>query len=255
MSTLGITAVGILLPLLGTILGAAFVFFVKRQVGEMLYTLLNSFAAGVMVAASVWSLLIPAVEMTTLTGVGRILPAVGGLAVGVLGLLLLNCREERRAREEARTATGTRLSVIAIILHNIPEGMAVGVVYAGLLDGASVLPAEALILSLGIAAQNLPEGAIVSLPLRSEGLSRGRAFLIGACSGVVEPLGALLTILLTALFLPILPFLLAFAAGAMLYVVYSELIPESQAGGYPCIGALGFTGGFSLMMVLDILLG
>ncbi len=250
-----ITALGILLPFFGTVLGAAFVLFVRGTVGRGLYSLLTSFAGGVMVAASVWSLLIPAVEMTHSEGVCKILPSLTGLTVGVLCLLLLNRWESKREGGELSAAGSTWLSVLAIILHNIPEGMAVGVVYAGLLDGAAVLPAEALILSLGIAAQNLPEGAIVSLPLRGEGMPRAKAFGAGVLSGIVEPLGALLTILLTSLFLPILPFLLAFAAGAMLYVVYSELIPRSQSQGHPYIGALGFTGGFALMMALDVLLG
>ena len=228
----------IALPFLGTLLGAATVFFLKGAMNQRLQKLLLGFAAGVMIAASVWSLLIPAIEMEEQAGGIAWLPAVIGFLLGIGFLLLLD-------------------TVIPHLhLNNIPEGMAVGVVLAGMLEGgAAITSAGALTLAVGIAIQNFPEGAVVSAPLLSGGLSRRRAFLYGAASGVVEPLGAIATILLTALVTPILPYILSFAAGAMIYVVVEELIPESQAGTHSNIGTIGAAIGFALMMTLDVALG
>ena len=226
---------GILIPFLGTSLGAACVFFMKKSLSDAVQRSLTGFAAGVMVAASVWSLLIPAIEQSSAMGKLSFLPAFLGFWVGILFLLLLDH---------------------AVTLHNIPEGMAVGVVYAGYLSGsAQITAAGALALSLGIAIQNFPEGAIISLPLRAEGMGKARAFWGGVLSGIVEPIGAVLTILAASLIVPALPYLLSFAAGAMLYVVVEELIPEMSQGAHSNIGTVFFAVGFSLMMVLDVALG
>ena len=258
------TVWGLLLPFLGTSLGAGCVFFLRRQLRRSVQRVLSGFAAGVMVAASVWSLLIPALEEAEAAGLGvwAFVPAAGGFWVGVLFLLLLDHLiphlHQNASRPEGPPARLSRLTMmmLAVTLHNIPEGMAVGVVYAGMLTGgADISAAGALALSLGIAIQNFPEGAIISLPLKSEGASRGRAFLYGLLSGVVEPVGALLTILLASQIAPALPYLLAFAAGAMLYVVVEELIPEASQGDHSNLGTIGFAVGFTLMMILDVALG
>ena len=252
----------IALPLLGTLLGAAKVFFLKGAMSDRLQKALLGFAAGVMIAASVWSLLIPAIEMEESSGGIAWLPAVVGFLLGIGFLLLLDTviphlHLNSDCPEGKPCGLGKSfMLVLAVTLHNIPEGMAVGVVLAGMIEGSTaVTAASALALALGIAIQNFPEGAVVSAPLVSSGLSRRRAFLYGAASGVVEPIGAIATILLTALVTPILPYILSFAAGAMIYVVVEELIPESQSGTHSNIGTVGAALGFALMMLLDVALG
>lgn len=237
-----------------TALGAATVFFFARKVCECAQGALLGFAAGVMMAASVWSLILPAIEQTETEGrLPPFLPAAAGIVLGALTLFLLDELVRRRGEGEVHSDF---LLLSAITLHNIPEGMAVGVVYAGYLSGsAQITAAGALALSLGIAIQNFPEGAIISLPLRAEGMGKARAFWGGVLSGIVEPIGAVLTILAASLIVPALPYLLSFAAGAMLYVVVEELIPEMSQGAHSNIGTVFFAVGFSLMMVLDVALG
>lgn len=253
---------GLLIPFLGTSLGAACVFFMKGSLGDRVQRALTGFAAGVMVAASVWSLLIPAIDQAEHLGKWSFLPAAAGFWIGVLFLLLLDHviphlhRGSQEAEGPKSRLEKTTMLVLAVALHNIPEGMAVGVVYAGFLSGeAHITAAAALSLSIGIAIQNFPEGAIISMPLRSEGMGKGKAFLGGVLSGVVEPVGAVATILAASLVVPALPYLLSFAAGAMLYVVVEELIPEMSEGGHSNVGTVFFAVGFSVMMVLDVALG
>ena len=249
------TFIGIMIPFLGTTLGAACVFFMKKSLGDLVQRSLAGFAAGVMVAASIWSLLIPAIEQSEDMGKLSFLPAFIGFWVGVLFLLLLDhliphLHVGSNQAEGPKSRLGrTTMMVLAVTLHNIPEGMAVGVMYAGFLAGnAQITAASALVLSLGIAIQNFPEGAIISMPLRAEGMKKGRAFCGGVLSGVVEPIGAVLTILAAQLVVPALPYLLSFAAGAMLYVVVEELIPEMSQGDHSNIGTVFFAVGFSIMM-------
>ena len=253
---------GILIPFLGTSLGAACVFFMKKTLSDMVQRALTGFAAGVMVAASVWSLLIPAMEQAAGMGKLSFVPAVAGFWIGILFLLGLDHIVPHLHAKSGQTEgpksqlRRTTMMVLAVTLHNIPEGMAVGVVYAGYLSGsAQITAAGALALSLGIAIQNFPEGAIISMPLRAEGMKKGKAFCGGVLSGVVEPIGAMLTILAAQLVVPALPYLLSFAAGAMLYVVVEELIPEMSQGSHSNIGTLFFAVGFSIMMMLDVALG
>ena len=253
---------GILIPFLGTTLGAACVFFMKKSLGDLVQRSLAGFAAGVMVAASIWSLLIPAIEQSENMGVFSFLPAFIGFWVGVLFLLLLDhliphLHVGSDQSEGPKSKLGrTTMMVLAVTLHNIPEGMAVGVMYAGFLAGnTQITAASALALSIGIAIQNFPEGAIISMPLRAEGESRERAFLGGVLSGAVEPIGAVLTIIAAQLIIPALPYLLSFAAGAMLYVVVEELIPEMSQGRHSNLGTVFFAVGFSVMMTLDVALG
>ena len=253
---------GILIPFLGTSLGAACVFFMRRSLSDRVQRSLTGFAAGVMVAASVWSLLIPAIEQSAGLGKLAFLPAFAGFWMGILFLLTLDHVIPHLHAKSGQTEgpksqlRRTTMMVLAVTLHNIPEGMAVGVVYAGYLSGsAQSTAAGALALSLGIAIQNFPEGAIISMPLRAEGMKKSRAFLGGVLSGVVEPVGAVLTILAARLVVPALPYLLSFAAGAMLYVVVEELIPEMSQGKHSNIGTVFFAVGFSVMMVLDVALG
>ena len=253
---------GILIPFLGTSLGAACVFFMKKTLSDMVQRSLTGFAAGVMVAASVWSLLIPAMEQSAGMGKLSFVPAVVGFWIGILFLLGLDHIVPHLHVKSGQTEgpksqlRRTTMMVLAVTLHNIPEGMAVGVVYAGYLSGsAQITAAGALALSLGIAIQNFPEGAIISMPLRAEGMKKGKAFCGGVLSGVVEPIGAVLTILAAQLVVPALPYLLSFAAGAMLYVVVEELIPEMSQGSHSNIGTLFFAVGFSVMMMLDVALG
>ena len=253
---------GILIPFLGTSLGAASVFFLKKSLGDYIQRALTGFAAGVMVAASIWSLLIPAMDQSEALGKLAFFPAAVGFWMGILFLLLLDHiiphlhRNSQQAEGPHSQLQRTTMMVLAVTLHNIPEGMAVGVVYAGYLSGtAQITAAGALALSLGIAIQNFPEGAIISMPLRAEGMKKGRAFWGGVLSGVVEPIGAVLTILAASVIVPALPYLLSFAAGAMLYVVVEELIPEMSQGEHSDIGTVLFAVGFSLMMVLDVALG
>lgn len=253
---------GIFLPFLGTVLGAACVFFLKEAMSDRLQRALSGFAAGVMVAASVWSLLIPALEQAEPMGTWSFVPAAAGFWLGMLFLLLLDhlIPHLHRNAEQAEGPKGhlrrTTMLVLAVTLHNIPEGMAVGVVYAGFLSGnVSISAMGALALALGIAIQNFPEGAIISMPLRAEGVKKSKAFSYGVLSGIVEPIGTVLTILAASLLLPAMPYLLSFAAGAMLYVVVEELIPEMSAGEHSNIGTVFFAVGFCMMMILDVALG
>lgn len=253
---------GVLLPFLGTTLGALCVFILKKEISPALRKALTGFAAGVMVAASIWSLLVPAMEQAQDFGRWRFAPAVIGFWVGILFLLLLDhlIPHLHMDSEEAEgIAVGwkkTTKLVLAVTLHNIPEGMAVGVVYAGWLgNNAHISAMSALGLALGIAIQNFPEGAIISMPLCSQGMSKPKAFSLGVLSGAVEPVGALLTILAAEFVLPVLPYLLSFAAGAMLYVVVEELIPEMSAGRHSNVGTLLFAVGFTLMLTLDVAMG
>ena len=253
---------GILIPFLGTSLGAGCVFFLKNSLRDSIQRALTGFAAGVMVAASVWSLLIPAMEQAADLGRLAFFPAAVGFWLGILFLLLLDHliphlhQNSLQAEGPKSQLQRTTMMVLAVTLHNIPEGMAVGVVYAGYLAGtAQITAAGALALSLGIAIQNFPEGAIISMPLRAEGMKKGRAFWGGVLSGIVEPIGAVLTILAAGIVVPALPYLLSFAAGAMLYVVVEELIPEMSQGQHSNVGTVFFAVGFSVMMVLDVALG
>lgn len=241
---------GILLPFWGTSLGAACVFCLRRAPSAVLRRVLEGFAAGVMTAASVWSLLLPAIDWADM-GRWSFLPAAGGFWLGVLFLRLLE-----RLLPEAVTDRSTTMTLLAVTLHNIPEGMAVGVVLAGMRAGNEVIStAGAFALAAGIAIQNFPEGAIISMPLVSTGLSKRKAFGYGLFSGIVEPVAAAFTLLLTSFVTPVLPYILAFAAGAMIYVVVEELIPEAQAGNHSNIGTIGAALGFALMMVLDVAVG
>lgn len=253
---------GILIPFLGTSLGAACVFFMRKTLSERVQRALTGFAAGVMVAASVWSLLIPAIEESSAMGKWSFVSAASGFWIGILFLLALDHIIPHLHAKSGQTEgprsrlQRTTMMVLAVTLHNIPEGMAVGVVYAGYLSGsAQITAAGALALSLGIAIQNFPEGAIISMPLRAEGMKKGSAFAGGVLSGIVEPIGALLTIMAARLIVPALPYLLSFAAGAMLYVVVEELIPEMSQGEHSNLGTVFFAVGFSVMMVLDVTLG
>lgn len=255
-------AIGLFIPLLGTMLGSAFVFFMKDEMPERVQKTLLGFASGVMVAASVWSLLIPAMEMEEAKGAWSVFPASIGFLLGIGFLLMIdeltphlhigNDKPEGPRSRLSRTA----MLALAVTIHNLPEGMAVGVVFAGAQDSASGLSlASALAVSIGIAIQNIPEGAIISMPMRAEGNSRWRAFMLGSLSGAVEPIGGLAVVLLASLMIPVLPYMLAFAAGAMLYVVVEELIPEASAGKHTNLNTIGFAVGFVLMMVLDVVLG
>ena len=255
-------AVGLLLPFVGTTLGAACVFFMKGQMKPLVQKMLLGFASGVMVAASVWSLLIPAMDMSEEMGKYAFIPAAAGFLLGFLFLLGMD-RAVPHLHMGAECAEGPKCSlkkttmlVLAVTLHNIPEGMAVGVVFAGMLSqNTEITVAGAFALSVGIAIQNFPEGAIISMPLKSEGTGKGKAFLYGMLSGAVEPVAAVITILLAGFITPVLPYLLSFAAGAMLYVVVEELIPEASEGEHSNIGTIGFAAGFVLMMILDVALG
>ncbi len=253
---------GILIPFVGTMLGAAGVFFIKNELDHLVQRALTGFAAGVMVAASVWSLLIPAMEQSE--GMGRLafVPAAVGFWIGIIFLLLLDRviphlhRNSEKAEGPKSRLTRTTMLVLAVTLHNIPEGMAVGAVYAGYLTGnARITAMGALALSIGIAIQNFPEGAIISMPLCAEGMKKSKAFAGGTLSGIVEPVGAAVTILAAGLIVPALPYLLSFAAGAMIYVSVEELIPEMSTGEHSNIGTLFFSVGFCLMMILDVAFG
>lgn len=253
---------GILIPFAGTTLGSAMVFFMKKEMNERIQKLLLGFASGVMIAASVWSLLIPAIEMAEQQKTAAWIPAAAGFLLGMGFLLLLDTltphlhfTEDKPEGMPAHLKKTTML-VLAVTLHNIPEGMAVGVTFAGVITENTLMTlAGAFALSIGIAIQNFPEGAIISMPLKGQGISKVRAFLYGTLSGIVEPAAAFLTILLTSLVVPLLPYLLSFAAGAMIYVVVEELIPESQTGVHSNIGTVGVALGFTLMMILDVALG
>ncbi len=256
------TFIGLLIPFLGTTLGSAMVFFMKNKIKPKVEKALLGFASGVMIAASVWSLLIPSLEMAEQQNIIKWVPATIGFLLGILFLLILDSiiphlhlNSDTPEGVQSKLKKTTML-VLAVTLHNIPEGMAVGVAFAGVLVGNTGLTlAGAFALAIGIAIQNFPEGAIISMPLKSEGVSKTKAFIYGTLSGIVEPIGAVITILLTKLVVPILPYLLSFAAGAMIYVVVEELIPESQSGEHSNIGTLGVAVGFVIMMILDIALG
>lgn len=253
---------GICIPFIGTALGSACVFFIRKSMPQLLQRALMGFAAGVMVAASIWSLLIPAIEQSEVLGKFSFFPAAVGFWLGILFLLLLdriiphlhmNSEETEGPKTQLKKTT---MLVLAVALHNIPEGMAVGVVYAGYLAGnTEITLLGALALTIGIAIQNFPEGAIISMPLCAEGMPKWKAFVYGVLSGAVEPLAALLTILAAGFIVPALPYLLSFAAGAMFYVVVEELIPEMAEGKHSNIGTVFFAVGFSVMMILDVALG
>ena len=253
---------GLLIPFLGTTLGSSMVFFMKNKMNKKIEKLLLGFASGVMIAASIWSLIIPSIDMAKEQNVISWIPATVGFLLGILFLLILdsviphlhlNSNKPEGVKAKLQKTT---MMVLAVTLHNIPEGMAVGVVFAGAISGNSgITMAGAIALAIGIAIQNFPEGAIISMPLKSEGTSKSKAFLYGTLSGIVEPIGAIITIALTSLVVPILPYLLSFAAGAMIYVVVEELIPSSQTGGHSDISTIGLAIGFVIMMILDVALG
>lgn len=254
--------IGIAIPFAGTALGAACVLFMKNNWSNQVQRALTGFASGVMVAASIWSLLIPAMEQSVKMGKLSFLPSVIGFWIGILFLLTLDHviphlhQNSAEAEGPKSKLQRTTMLVLAVTLHNIPEGMAVGVVYAGWMSNNTGITAMgALALSIGIAIQNFPEGAIISMPLRAEGQKKGKAFASGVLSGIVEPIGAILTILASSVIIPALPYLLSFAAGAMMYVVVEELIPEMSQGKHSDIGVLSFAIGFTLMMALDVALG
>ena len=253
---------GILLPFVGTTLGSACVLFMKRNLSLSVQRALTGFAAGVMVAASIWSLLIPAIEQSDFMGLWSFIPAIIGFWSGILFLFVLDktiphlhlgSDEPEGVRTKLKKTT---MLVLAVTLHNIPEGMAVGILFAGRLSGvSSITLASAFALSIGMAIQNFPEGAIISMPLHSEGMKKGKAFIFGTLSGIVEPIAAIITILAAQFFIPILPYLLSFAAGAMIYVVVEELIPEMSAGKHSNLGTIFFALGFTVMLILDVALG
>lgn len=253
---------GILIPFFGTVLGSSMVFLMKNKINNKVQKLLLGFASGVMIAASVWSLIIPAIDMAEEQGKIAWIPAAIGFLLGMTFLLVLDSiiphmhlNDEKPEGVKSKLKKSTML-VLAVTLHNIPEGMAVGVLFAGALTGnTGITIAGAFALAIGIAIQNFPEGAIISMPLKSEGMSKTKAFGYGALSGIVEPIAAIITILLTNIVVPILPYLLSFAAGAMIYVVVEELIPESQEGEHSNIGTIGVAIGFVIMMILDVALG
>ena len=253
---------GLIIPFVGTTLGAAMVFFMRNKMNKKIEKLLLGFASGVMIAASIWSLIIPSIDMAKANQVIAWVPATVGFLLGILFLLgldhliphlhAINNKQEGIKSNLKKTT----MMVLAVTLHNIPEGMAVGVIFAGALFGnGGITMAGAFALSIGIAIQNFPEGAIISMPLKTEGMKKTDAFWYGTASGIVEPIGAALTILLTNLVVPVLPYLLSFAAGAMIYVVVEELIPETQKGHQTYIGTLGVALGFVVMMILDVTLG
>ncbi len=254
--------IGLFIPFLGTMLGSAMVFFMKNKINHRIEKLLLGFASGVMIAASIWSLMMPSIEMAEEQGKVAWIPAVIGFLLGVVFLLALDSliphlhlKNDKPEGVKSKLKK-TTMMMLAVTLHNIPEGMAVGVTFAGVMIGnTGITIAGTIALAVGIAIQNFPEGAIISMPLKSQGISKTKAFLYGTLSGIVEPIGAILTILLTSVIVPILPYLLSFAAGAMIYVVVEELIPESQSGEHSNIGTIGVAIGFSIMMVLDVALG
>lgn len=254
--------IGIIIPFLGTAAGAAGVFFLKNEIKPLIQKLLLGFASGVMVAASVWSLLIPAMDMSEHMEKLAFLPTAAGFLLGIVFLLLMDHfvphlhLDQEEPEGPKKSLTRSTMLILAVTMHNIPEGMAVGVVYAGALGGSdSVSLAGAVALSVGIAIQNFPEGAIISMPLLGTGMKKSRAFLYGVLSGIVEPAGAFLMMFFASGLLPFLPYFLAFAAGAMIYVVVEELIPEASHGSHSNLGTLGFAAGFVIMMILDVALG
>lgn len=262
MSDVAYVAIGLAIPFLGTTLGAAMVFFMRKAMSDKLQKVLLGFASGVMVAASIWSLLLPSVDASSNLGNWKFVPAAAGFALGIIFLLLIDTLTPHlhlNSKKPEGLSSGlsrTWMLMLAVTIHNIPEGMAPGVVFAGVLaHNAGITMAGAFSLAIGIAIQNFPEGAIISMPLKSEGLSKTKAFWMGVLSGAVEPVGAVLMILLTNWLTPALPYFLSFAAGAMIYVVVEELIPEAQKGQHSNLPTIGFAIGFLIMMVLDIALG
>ncbi|MBR4555709.1 MAG: ZIP family metal transporter [Ruminococcus sp.] len=264
MSSSARIAIELIIPFAGTSAGAACVFFMRERLGRSVERILTGFAAGVMVAASVWSLLIPALEQSEeKLGKLKFIPAAAGFLAGIFFLLLLDkliphlhLDSDSPEGLKTRKLPKNAMLLLAVTLHNIPEGMAVGVVYAGFIyDSGNMTAAGALALAVGIAIQNFPEGAIISMPLRAEGMSKGKAFLLGTLSGAVEPAGTVLTILAAGFVVPLMPYLLSFAAGAMLYVVVEELIPEMSSGKHSNLGTVAFAFGFAVMMILDCALG
>ena len=253
---------GVTIPFLGTVLGSFLVFFMKKELNIKVEKILLGFAAGVMIAASIWSLITPSINMSDEMGKWSFIPAAVGFLLGIFFLLILdtfiphlhvNSNEPEGVKSKLKKAT---MLVLAVTLHNIPEGMAVGVVLAGAYYGSELLTISgALALAIGIAIQNFPEGAIISMPLKSEGVSKPKSFMLGVMSGIVEPIAAIITILLIRYIEPVLPYLLSFAAGAMIYVVVEELIPESQANKHSNLATISLALGFTLMMILDIALG
>lgn len=253
---------GILIPFAGTSLGACCVFFMKKQISLLIQKGLNGFAGGVMIAASVWSLLIPSMEQSSNMGKFQIIPAVTGLAIGIWFMMYLDRQVSKiyknveKVKETNNSLQKNSMLLLAVTLHNIPEGMAVGVGFAGAMNSHMPLTfTAALVLALGIAIQNIPEGAIISLPLKAEGMTKTKACIMGVLSGAVEPVAAFLTVLASELVIPVLPYLLSFAAGAMIYVVIEELIPEMSEGKHSPVGTSMFTLGFVIMMSLDVILG
>ena len=252
----------LLIPFLGTVLGSATVFFMKNKMNSKLEKFLSGFASGVMIAASIWSLLIPSTDMAKEQGLIEWVPASIGFLCGIAFLLVLDSiiphlhvKSDKPEGIKSKLKKLTMM-VFAVTLHNIPEGMAVGVTFAGVLvENSGITLAGTIALAIGIAIQNFPEGAIISMPLKSEGISKPKAFLYGTLSGIVEPIGAIITIFLTGAIEPILPYLLSFAAGAMIYVVVEELIPDAQSGEHSNLGVIGVSIGFVIMMILDIALG
>lgn len=254
--------IGLLIPFIGTTLGSAMVYLLKDKVNIKIEKVLLGFASGVMIAASVWSLLIPSIKMAEKQGTIAWMPASIGFILGIAFLLLLDRIiphlhiNENKPEGPKTKISKTMMLVLAVTLHNIPEGMAVGVVFAGLLTGNTAISvAGAFALSMGIALQNFPEGAIISMPLKSEGVSKNKSFIYGVLSGIVEPIAGLITILLTSAISSVLPYFLSFAAGAMIYVVAEELIPDSQNGKHSDLGTIGLAIGFVIMMILDVALG
>lgn len=253
---------GLSIPLIGTSLGAAMVFLLRKNMKAIVHKSLLGFASGVMIAASVWSLIIPAINMSEGGEIPAWVPAIVGFLIGIFFMLLLDTLiphlhiDSKNPEGVHSNINKSLMLILAVTLHNIPEGMAIGVVFAGMMNGSGdITAAAAFVLAIGIAIQNFPEGAVISMPLLANGVSKRRAFIYGLISGVVEPIAALLTIMLTSIVLPVLPYILAFAAGAMIYVVVDELIPESQSGEHSNIATISVALGFSLMMVLDVALG
>lgn len=246
--------VGIMIPFFGTSLGGSFVFFLKKSINEKIEKMIVGFAAGVMIAASVWSLILPAVDMAEIQNIIPWVPVVVGFILGIVFLLITSYLADEI--EKKRNGKKINMLLFSVTLHNIPEGMAVGVCFAGFLNGSmGINLVEAMLLAIGIAIQNIPEGAIISMPLKIEGESKNRAFIYGVLSGIVEPISALITMLLLNIVVPLLPYLLSFAAGAMIYVVIEELTPEIHSGNKSKLGVIGVTIGFLVMMILDIALG
>ena len=254
MNNMMFTILGIMIPFFGTCLGSFFVFFLKNNMNKNFQKIMTGFAVGVMIAASIWSLIIPSTEMAFSQGIIEYLPATIGLLLGVIFLIIVNKMAEKLENKE--NGKSLNMLLFSVTLHNIPEGMAVGVCFAGLLSGNSGISLlSAMILAIGIGIQNIPEGAIISMPMKVSGEKKNKAFIYGVLSGIVEPISAFLTLALTNIVVPILPYLLSFAAGAMIYVVVEELIPEIHKEKKSCLGIISITIGFIVMMVLDITLG